>query len=115
MINHLPSADNYSIVALVLLFNSVELKIVWDVVIKRTGRFKVTNELQENRVLLAIVKVLDYSNEFNTYAQMVESLSLGQVHKHLAFNIFSILEDDGFVWALVAIFDSSSFAALWLR
>jgi hypothetical protein len=64
----LPRSDHNSIVALILFLHSVELKVVGNVVVERTWWLEVAHKLEEDRVLLGIVQILDYANQLDTYA-----------------------------------------------
>jgi uncharacterized protein (DUF111 family) len=74
-----------------LLFDSVELEIIADVVCKGTWWFKITYNLKECRVLAFVVEVFYHADELNSDTQMIDSLILIQLYADLPFNIFSIL------------------------
>lgn len=53
-IDVIPQPNNDTIVALKLLFNSVELKIILNIVCERAWRLKISHNLKESRILFAI-------------------------------------------------------------
>ena len=87
-----PQSYHYSIIAFELLFHSIELKVVLHIVSEGTRRFQITNNLQESRILVFVIKVFNDSYKFNSYAEVVNTLVLIESNGNLALDIFSILK-----------------------
>ena len=83
--------DDDSVIALKLLFDAVELEIVRHIVSEGTGRLQVSHNLQEGKVLVLVVEVLDDADELDPDTLMVDALILVQCDLHLTLDIFSVL------------------------
>lgn len=84
-------SNHNSIIAFELLFYTIELKIIGDIVCQSTWWLKISNDLQERRVLVFIIQIFNDTNEFNSYTEMVDSLVFVKGYLNLTFDIFSIL------------------------
>ena len=84
-------SNHNSIIAFELLFYTIELKIIGDIVCQSTWWLKISNDLQERRVLVFIIQIFNDTNKFNSYTEMVDSLVFVKGYLNLTFDIFSIL------------------------
>ena len=103
-----------AIVTFKLLFYSVKRKVVRHVVFELPGRFQISDQLQEDRVLILIVQVFNVADQLNANPQMVQLFAFVQIYHHLALYVFAVTKDGCFVCAPRSIFYGHVFATLHL-
>ena len=90
-VNVISQVYHYAIVGLKLLLNSVELKIIRDIVGQSSWRLQISHDLKESGVLVLVIEILDHSHELNANSQVVYSLVFVESNGDLALDVFSIL------------------------
>ena len=103
-----------AIVTFKLLFYSVERKVVRHVVLELPWGFQISDQLQEDRVLILIVQVFNHANQLDPYPQMVQLFAFVQINHHLALYVLAITKDRRFVGSTRSIFYSRVFTTLHL-
>lgn len=90
-VNVIPKSNHNTVIGLKLLFDSIELEVVGDVFRECTWWLQIPHNLQENRILVLIVQILDDADELDSNTQMINSFVFVERNAHLSLDVLAVL------------------------